>query len=131
MIKKTYREKRKKTLNEVKPIPNIKGNHVNLNRKSHVERKSFLHLKQLWYVYLVLKAFKTSKEVFTGEVPENQRCRSSSLNCARGSVTLMTFFHKLTLLIRCILVAQCPVKFQKQTSITDPTKRYWQVVNVN
>lgn len=47
LIKKTYREKRKKTLNEVKPIPNIKGNHVNLNRKSHVERKSFLHLKQL------------------------------------------------------------------------------------
>ena len=47
LIKKTYREKRKKTLNEVKPIPNIKGNHVNLNRKSHVERKSLLHPKQL------------------------------------------------------------------------------------
>lgn len=45
LIKKTYREKRKKTLNEVKP--NIKGNHVNLNRKSHVERKSLLHPKQL------------------------------------------------------------------------------------
>ena len=46
LIKKTYREK-KKTLNEVKPIPNIKGNHVNLNGKSHVDRKSLLHPKQL------------------------------------------------------------------------------------